>query len=68
MTRLTAEERNEWARLAAKPFLQGPAARRTPIVEATAEARLRYIRFATDASVFYKGIKPLRFGGNHWKL
>jgi hypothetical protein len=38
------------------------------IVEPTPEARARYCRWATEAAKFYKGHKPVRFTGDHWKL
>jgi hypothetical protein len=31
-------------------------------------SRLRYARFATAASRFFRGRKPVRFEGNHWLL
>ncbi len=34
----------------------------------SAEDRYRYLQFASDASHFFKGEKPVRFTGEHWCL
>lgn len=47
---------------------ESPDQRSPRIVEPTPEARGRYIRWATEAAKFYKGIKPVRFTGDQWKL
>lgn len=42
--------------------------RRPRVPEATPQARARYCRWATEAAKFFKGEKPVRFEGQHWKL
>jgi hypothetical protein len=51
-----------------KPWAELPEQRSPGIVEPTPEARARYLRWATEAAKFYKGTKPVRFTGEHWKL
>ena len=43
-----------------------PMARINPHPDAA--SRRRYIQFATEAARFFKGRKPVRFGGGHWKI
>lgn len=68
MARLTDAERAEFRRLAESGWTEAPAQRSPMIVAPTAEARERYCRWATEASRFYRGSKPVRFVGEHWKL
>lgn len=49
-------------------WIEGPKERSPHTVEATPEARARYIRWASEATKFYKGKKPVHFTGEHWKL
>jgi len=51
-----------------KPWAEPIAMRSPRVVQPTAEARGRYCRWATEAAKFYKGVKPVRFAGDHWKL
>ncbi|MCS3904399.1 hypothetical protein J2T55_002435 [Methylohalomonas lacus] len=68
MARLTNDERRALRELAAQQHDEPPLTDDERFVAPTAEARARYIRFATEASRFYRGDKPVRFVGNHWKL
>jgi len=66
MTRLTEEERRAFRRfVAAPPPPLFPAER---FVADTPEARLAYVRWVTAASLFFRGEKPVRFGGARWLL
>lgn len=68
MTRLTDQERRELIAAARQPFDNPPLRPDERFVAPTPEARLRYIRFATQAARFYRGDKPVGFRGDHWKL
>ena len=68
MTQLTDSDRNELLRVAKLEIEQLPLGREERLVAPTIEARERYIRFATQASKFFKGTKPVCFEGDHWKL
>jgi len=68
MARLTDAEREALHRAAGASFEEPPLSPEERYVAPTAEARARYIRFTTRAAAFYRGGKPVRFGGNHWKL
>jgi len=66
MARLSKTDRETFIRT--KPWSEPSEMRSPHIVEPTVEARARYIRWATEAAKYYKGAKPVRFTGNHWKL
>jgi len=68
MTRLTDQERAALRRLAGEDLRSPALAPEERHVAATAEARARYLVFATRASRFHRGEKPVRFGGRNWKL
>lgn len=68
MARLTESEREDLKRLAEGPREVQPLTAEERFVAPTPEARMRYIRFATQAARFYKGDKPVRFRGNDWRL
>lgn len=68
MAKLTDSERAEWLRVGSAPVEEPPLSYDERIVAPTTEARERYARFATEASKLYKGTKPVRFEGTHWKL
>lgn len=68
MARLTDNERKALRELASQHREEPPLTDDERFVAPTAEARARYIRFATEACRFYKGDKPVRFIGKHWKL
>ncbi|MDQ8208992.1 hypothetical protein QEH52_15810 [Coraliomargarita sp. SDUM461003] len=66
MARLSETDRKA---LLKTPAWTEPDAMRSPrIVEPTPEGRARYVRWASEASKFFKGSKPVRFVGEHWKL
>jgi hypothetical protein len=68
MTRLTEEERQSMSDLAERRPVMSDPADAYRIVEATPDARLAYIRFATTASRFFRGDKDVGFKGDNWKL
>lgn len=68
MARLTDAEREGLRRAAEAPFEEPPLSADERYVAPTVEARARYIRFATHAARLYRGAKPVRFVGEHWKL
>ena len=66
MAKLTDSDRK--ALLEVKPWTELNEMRSPRIVEPTPEARARYCRWATEGAKFFKGTKPVRFTGAHWKL
>lgn len=68
MTRLSDKEREMLRNLSGDATPEPPLSTEERFVAPTPEARARYIRFATQASMFYKGERPIGFRGNHWKL
>ena len=68
MAKLTDNERNRLQELADQAWDAPPLSESEYYVAPTQEARARYIRFATAASRFFKGNKPVRFTGNNWQL
>lgn len=68
MTRLTDEERKAMSELAGQSATMADPADAYRIVEPTPESRMAYIRFATTASLFYRGQWEVGFKGEHWKL
>lgn len=68
MTRLSETEKQDWRagtdRIVEEPGLN----EQERFVAPTPEARARYIHFATQASMLFKGEKPIPYTGNHWKL
>ena len=68
MARLTPEEREELLRVSKLDLRPPPDLEKDRWVPQTPEGRLRYMQFAAQAAKFFKGTKPVRFGGEHWKL
>ena len=68
MARLTFDDRAAFRRLAETGWVQSPEERSPRLVAPTTEARRRYCLWATEASKWFKGTKPVRFDGDHWKL
>ena len=68
MARLTEAEREALRQLADKDCDAQSLSANERFVAPTPEARARYIRFATEASRFYRGEQPVRFGGDCWRL
>lgn len=68
MTKLTEADRAAFRRLSETGWVETPAQLSPTIVDGTAAARERYCRWATQAAHFYRGQKPVRFSGKHWKL
>ncbi|MCG6940291.1 MAG: hypothetical protein LJE69_03455 [Thiohalocapsa sp.] len=68
MARLTEADRTAFRELTARGWVQSPAEQSPAIVEQTTAGRERYCRWATFAARFYRGSKPVRFVGSHWKL
>lgn len=68
MARLTEADRAAFRDLTERGWVQSPGERSPAIVEQTLAGREQYCRWATAAARFYKGSKPVRFVGNHWKL
>jgi hypothetical protein len=68
MAQLSKTDKAAFRELSSKGWEQSDEERSPQIVEATPEARARYIRWASEASKFFKGEKPVDFGGAHWKL
>lgn len=68
MARLTDQDREALLGGLRQSTAEPPLSPEERFVAPTVEARARYIRFATQASRFFKGEKPVRFTGDHWKL
>jgi len=68
MANLSKSDRKAFAKAARTPWQQSPAERSLRFVPQTPEGRAAYVRWATEASKFFKGKKPVRFEGDHWKL
>ena len=68
MAKLTDSEKTAFREFMARGWEQSPEEQSPRIVEPTPEGRARYIRWATEASKFFKGTKPVDFSGDHWKL
>lgn len=68
MARLSDEEREMRQNLSRESISEAPLSPEERFVAPTPEARERYIHFATQAALFYKGERPIGFRGNHWKL
>ncbi len=68
MTRLTEAERTAWRALSDECLTQPALRHDERFVEQTPAGRQRYIEFATEAACFFKGEKPVRFVGEHWRL
>ncbi len=68
MKRLTKDDRKAFRELTDRRWVQSPQEASPRIVEPTPEAREQYRLWATEAARFFKGRKPVRFGGAHWKL
>jgi hypothetical protein len=68
MARLTADDRAAFRRLTEAGWVQSPAERSPRLVKPTTETRYRYCQWATEASQWFRGTKPVRFGGTNWKL
>lgn len=66
MARLTQTDRKAFREC--RPWIDEPDQRSPRTVEPTPEARARYCRWASAAAKFFKGTKPVRFTGKHWKL
>lgn len=65
--KMTREEREAWIAARKTPWRQ-EAGSVPPVDVNTPEGRLRYLRFATEASSFCRAKKPVRFHGENWKL
>jgi len=68
MSRLTEQERRALIAAVRQPLNSPPLRPDERFVAPTPEARRRYILFATEAARFYRGVKPVGFRGNQWKL
>lgn len=68
MTRLTQEEREAFKSLAGDRLQQPELTQTLRLVLPTPEARLDYIRFATEASRFFRGRHEIGFRGDDWRL
>lgn len=68
MTRLTDEERKALSKSIGESTWPNDPAEDYRIVEPAPEARLAYIRFATTASLFFRGTQEVGFKGDNWKL
>lgn len=68
MARLSDTDRAALRELTARGWVQSPAERSPALVAPRLEARERYCRWASAAARFYRGSKPVRFVGEHWKL
>lgn len=68
MAKLTETDKAAFREFSARGWEQSPEERSPRLVEQTLEGRARYIRWATEAAKFFKGTKPVDFGGAHWKL
>lgn len=68
MTRLTKEERAAFRTLGDDGLRQPDLPRSLRLVLPTPEARLEYIRFATEAGRLFRGRREIGFRGDDWRL
>lgn len=68
MTRLTRNEREAFESLDVAALQQPELADSQRLVLQTPRARLDYIRFASDASRFFRGRRDIGFRGGNWLL
>lgn len=68
MTRLTWEERQAFESLDRSALQQPELADAQRLVLPNPRARLEYIRFATEASRFFRGRREIGFRGDNWRL
>ncbi len=68
MARLTESEREDLKHLVERPREPQPLTAEERLVAPTPETRMRYIRFATQATRFYKSDQAVRFPANDWRL
>lgn len=68
MSKLTETDKAAFHELTERGWEQSAEERSPRLVEQTTEGRARYCRWATEASNFFKGTKPVDFGGEEWKL
>lgn len=68
MTQLTQEERRAFESLDESALQQPELNESMRLVLPTPEARLEYIRFATEASRFFRGRREIGFRGENWLL
>ncbi len=68
MARLTPTDRKALEALREKGWRQSTRERSPRLLAPTVEARRAYCRWVTEAARFFKGTKPVRFGGSNWKL
>ena len=65
MTRLTQEERDAFGSLDPSALQQPEASDSERLVLPNPSARLEYVRFASDASRFYRGRREIGFRGEN---
>lgn len=71
MARLTDEEKTDLLRVLVRKNQGGKASGESVANQPPPPRRLtplEYIEFATWASQFDRSVKPVAFGGEHWKL
>lgn len=68
MARLTQTDKEAFRELTERGWVNDPAEQSPRFMPLTTEAREAYCRWATEAAKFHKGIKPVNFSGDHWKL
>lgn len=68
MTRLTRAERIALKALRADALQQPGLSVSQRLVLPTPRARLEYVRFATEASRFFRGRREIGFRGDDWRL
>ena len=68
MARLSDKDKAAFCELTSRGCEQSPEEHSQRLVEQTPKGRARYVRWATEASRFFKGTKPVDFSGDHWKL
>jgi len=68
VTQLTKAEREAFRALGEDGLRQPDLPGSLRLVLPTPEARLEYIRFATDANRFFRGRREIGFRGDDWRL
>jgi len=68
MTRLTRAERKALRALEADALQQPELSESQRLVLPTPQSRLEYIRFASEASRFFRGRREIGFRGEDWRL
>ncbi|MGZ0657466.1 hypothetical protein ACWPKS_17850 [Coraliomargarita sp. W4R72] len=68
MAHLSETDKASFRELSTRGWEQSEEERSPRYIEPSPAALRRYCEWATQATKFFKGTKPVDFGGDHWKL